>query len=92
MHDAQRLVDLIKSFNIDVYAIINKYNINSDMALKIEDYLATNNIRLLAKVPFDKQVVEAMIVGKTIVEYNPGSEISKIIREIWKTLNIQKQD
>ena len=92
LHDAQRLVDLIKSFDIEMYAVINKYNINYGMAMKIEKYLATNNIRLLAKVPFDKQVVEAMIVGKTIVEYNPGSEISNIIREIWKTINTQKQN
>lgn len=86
LHDAQRLVDLIGAFNIEVYAIINKYNLSPGMAINIEAYLKTNKIPLIAKVPFDKQVVQAMIAGKTIVEFNPGSGISNIIREIWKTL------
>ena len=86
LHDLQRLVDLIRSFGIKAYAIINKYNININMTLEIEEYLSANNIPVPARVPFDKQIVEAMIAGKTIIEYNPVSETAIIIKEIWKAL------
>jgi MinD superfamily P-loop ATPase len=92
LHDARRLVELIRSFKIKIYAIINKCNINLGMAGNIEEYMRMNNIPLIAKVPFDKQVVEAMIAGKTIVEYNPSSDISNIIEKIWESIKTPKPD
>lgn len=92
LHDAQRLVELIRSFRIRACAIINKCNLNSEMALNIEKYLEKENIPLIAKVPFDKQVVKAMTEGKTIVEYNPDSETSNIINEIWEALKTQEPE
>ena len=88
LHDVTRMVELISSFNLQAYAVINKSDINPAMALKIEEYMNSCNIPVLASIPFDKQVVEAMVAGKTIVEYNPDSEISSKIREIWKTLTL----
>lgn len=85
-HDAKRLVELIKSFDIKAYAIINKYNINNQVTHEIEAFLKASDIQLLAKIPFDKQMVEAMIESKTIVEYNPNTDISKKIHQIWQTL------
>ncbi|NJO87672.1 MAG: hypothetical protein HC831_00935 [Chloroflexia bacterium] len=54
--------------------------------MTIEKYLHFKGIPLLAKIMFDKEMVEAMIVGKTIVEYNPNSAIAGQIRETWNTI------
>jgi MinD superfamily P-loop ATPase len=86
LHDAMRLVELIDSFHIKTFAVINKYDINLEIVLKIEEYLQSKNILLLAKIPFDKKMVEAMIVGKTIIEYSPDSDISIKMNEIWNML------
>ena len=88
LHDAERLVQLINSFKIPVFALINKYDINSEVALEVETYLKRNNIPLLGRIPFDKKMVEAMVESKTIVEYSPDSEIAKTIKEVWQTLKI----
>ncbi len=85
-HDIKRLVKLIESFNVKTYAAINKYDINAEITANIEAYLIEKNIPLLAYIPFDDEMVKAMTQGKTIVEYNPGSVITKIINEIWKIL------
>jgi MinD superfamily P-loop ATPase len=87
LHDAQRLQSLISSFKIPSVAVINKYNINSDITKVIEDYLISEGIPLLMKIPFDKEVVHAMTEGKSIVEYNPGSEITEKIHLLWKLIN-----
>jgi MinD superfamily P-loop ATPase len=79
-------VELIRSFEIEAYAIINKYDINIEIALEIEQYLNSEGIRLLARIPFDKEMVEAMVEGKTIVEYNPGSYTTSLIKETWINL------
>ncbi len=82
-HDIKRVTDLIDSFNIPSFAVINKYDINKEVVGEIVEFLAGKNIPLLAKLPFDKQMVEAMVNGKTIVEYAPDSEISQKIKEVW---------
>lgn len=86
LHDAKRLVSLIQSFNISAHAIINKYDINLEVTALIEEYFNENDIHMLAKLPFDKQIIEAMIQGKTIVEYMPDSEITKLLIKAWKTI------
>ncbi len=86
LHDIKRVVDLIDSFKIPSFAVINKYDINKEVVEEIEKFLNQNNIPLLAKLPFDKQMVESMVNGQTIVEYNPDSEISQKIKEVWEKI------
>lgn len=84
--DAQRLVDLVRSFNIPMFALINKSDINTEMTGEIETYLKENDIPVLGKWSFDTNVVESMIDRKSIVEYAPDSELSYAIREVWRQL------
>ena len=70
-----------------MYAVINKFDINNEVTTEIETYLNNNKIQLLAEIPFHTDMVKAMIEGKTIVEYNTDSEISKAIYSIWKTIS-----
>ncbi len=86
LHDAVRLVELINSFNIETYAIINKFDINTEVVAEIETFLTEKNIPLLAQIPFSEKMVEAMTLGQTIVEYEPHSEISEIIKKVWEKL------
>lgn len=86
LHDAKRLVELIESFEIKIYALLNKCDINLEVALDIQKYLQTKNIPLLAQLPFDKEMVIAMTKGKTIVEYKPESVLSQLIKDVWLEL------
>jgi MinD superfamily P-loop ATPase len=89
LHDARRLLDLVKTFNIPVYAIINKYDINKEYSEVLEKFMKDKSVRVLARIPFHESMVEAMVEGKSIVEYRPHSEISGIVRKIWKFINRQ---
>ncbi|MBN1354385.1 MAG: ATP-binding protein [Candidatus Omnitrophica bacterium] len=85
LHDADRVLNVAKHFGILTKLIINKYDLNPDMAGKIERYCRDNNISLIGKISFDKKVVEAMVHGKTIIEYESG-KAKKEIREVWEKL------
>jgi MinD superfamily P-loop ATPase len=86
LHDAQRMVELVEQFHIPLFAIINKFDIHAEVSGKIENFLTANSIPLVGKIPFDTSVVQAMIEGKSLTEYLPGSDISKIIHATWKQL------
>lgn len=87
LHDAQRLIELINKFNIPAYALINKYDINEEVTNEVEQYLAENNIELLAKLPFDKQMVRAMVNRKTITEYDSENIISQELKKVWNKIS-----
>jgi len=88
LHDADRLIKLINSFNIQCFAIINKYDLNLELSQHIENYLSAKNVPLLTKLPFDTDMVQAMIYGKTIIEYAPESKLSIEIKKLWHKIQV----
>lgn len=86
LHDARRLYELIDSFSIPTFALLNKYDINPSSTAEIETFLEDKSIPLIGKIPFDTQMVEAMIEGKTIVEFSARTDASKVITEAWNKL------
>lgn len=86
LHDVKRLYDLIQSFSIPTYALLNKFDINTTSTKEVEDFLRDNSIPIIGKIPFEEQMVNAMIEGKTIIEFDPQLETSKLIIEAWKSI------
>ena len=85
LHDADRVINVARHFRAPVKLAINKYDLNMDITRKIEAYCQINNIPLLGKISFDKSIVEAMVEGKTIIEY-PDGEVKDEIINIWEKL------
>ena len=86
LHDASRLTELIQSFNIPASAVINKYDIHPQVTEEIVQYLSSRKIRLHGKIPFNEMMVDAMVHGKSIIEYNYESGISSLLAHIWNEL------
>jgi MinD superfamily P-loop ATPase len=86
LHDAKRMVDLVNQFQIPMFAIINKFDINLEVSSKIGGFLEEQSIPLLGKIPFDESVVHAMISGQSLTEYAPDSSLSGIFHSVWKQL------
>jgi len=85
IHDLQRALQLIKHFNVKPLVCVNMYDINKDNTDKILGFCAENSIKVVGKIPFNPKVTEAMVNGKTIVEYSPDSDVAKEIENIWKS-------
>lgn len=82
-HDLKRVLELTANFNITSCVIINKYDLNTKISLVIEQYCKEKEILLIGKIPFDPEIVNAMVNCKSIIEWMPMSETSKIIGQIW---------
>ncbi|RUT79124.1 ATP-binding protein [Ancylomarina longa] len=86
-HDAVRLIDLVQSFKIPIYALINKYDINPEISNQMEVFFKTEGIQLMGKIPFQEEMVEALIERKSIIEFNKDSVVTKILTDLWTELS-----
>lgn len=91
LHDMQRTIEIVQKFNLPAFIIINKYDLNSSMSIQIEKWCKTNRITMAGQLSFESQIVEAMVHGKSIIEYNPDLKISKKIKIIWSKILNQKR-
>ena len=85
LHDAKRVIEVAQHFKVPVQLVINKYTLNMDMTEQIEQYCKDNNIPVSGRIPFDKTVVEAMVAGKTVMEFS-NNGITEVIKDIWNNL------
>ncbi len=85
LHDADRVIKVAKHFKVPVKLMVNKYDLNIQMSEKIESYCQRENVPFVGKLRFDKKIVEAMVNGKTIVEY-AAEESTEMIKGIWNKL------
>jgi MinD superfamily P-loop ATPase len=61
------------------------------MSQQIEEWCGQNEITIAGQLPFDRQMTEAMVHGKSITEFNPELIISKKIEIIWYQIVNQKK-
>lgn len=85
-HDLQRILELIQGFRVKPLVVINKYDLNPEMADRIETWCENSSIDMVGKIPFDPEIVDAMVNCQSIIEWNPYSETSKTIKSIWKEI------
>jgi MinD superfamily P-loop ATPase len=86
IHDLKRVLALLGHFKVTPFVCVNMYDINPANSEQIQNYCRANSVEVLGLIPYDKEVTEAMVNGKTIVEYNLQSPVSREINTIWKKL------
>lgn len=90
INDLKRIIELCKGFNMRIWVIINKYDLNEQMSNQIFHFCHDNNIMLAGKIPFSPLVVEAMTQLKTVLEYAPHSDIAHDIKRMYKMIKNEK--
>ncbi len=83
LHDLKRVYELVKKFKLKAGCIINKWDINPDVTNKILQFLQDESINHIASLPYDENFTKAMIVGKTIVEFDQG-ELGGLVADSWE--------
>lgn len=83
IHDMKRIHDLTKHFRVRAAVCVNKYDINAEKTGEIEEYCLENGLPFLGTIPYDRNVTDAQIAGKPVVEYSE-SPASEAIRMIWQ--------
>ncbi|MFP4458442.1 MAG: ATP-binding protein [Candidatus Zixiibacteriota bacterium] len=80
LHDLKRVVQVAEHFMVPVGIVINKADLNPELAAEIKKW--AGNREILGEIPFDKRIVKAMSRRKSPIEIG-DDELSLIYEDIY---------
>ena len=89
MSDLKRIISALDHFKTKHAVCINRYDINTEKTVEIEEYLKENNIDMVGRIPFDKTASAVVNEGKSIVDIDcpAGQEVRKILDRVLEILD-----
>jgi MinD superfamily P-loop ATPase len=87
IHDLKRALQLLEHFNVQSLVCVNMYDVNESNTEKILSFCKGKGVEVAGKIPFNPKVTEAMVRGKTIIEYSPKSDAADEIRHVWEKIS-----
>lgn len=85
-HDMERVVQLAAHFQVPAMLCVNKFDLNPDATHTIENFAKQQNVKPLARIPFDPVFTKAMVQRQTIFEYDMDSEAAQAVKHTWEDL------
>jgi MinD superfamily P-loop ATPase len=82
IHDLERVLGVCRHFGIPAVACINKYDLNEENTRQIEEHCAGEGVKVVARIPFDNAITEALVHGVPVVEYCDGP-VSQEMEKLW---------
>ena len=84
-HDLARVLELTHHFGIPAAVCVNKWDLNPDMATRIESAARLAGAALAGRIRYDRSVTSAQIQGKAVVELD-ATPAGEDIRAVWKSV------
>lgn len=81
LHDLTLAVDVVRQMKITFGVVINRWGLGNSA---VEEYCQKENIPVLAKIPFDRQVAVNYSKAETLVDKNPV--MRELFRGIYKNI------
>ena len=83
-HDMERVAQLAEFFRVPVMVCVNKADLNPDSTRDIERFSEEKDFAFVGTIPFDPVFTKAMVMGRTVIEYDNHTKVSEALREIWR--------
>lgn len=74
IHDMKRVFGLAAHFKVPVLVVINKADLDLQMAQQIISSCRENKIKIAGQIPYDPVFTRAMVQGQTVFEYDGGKK------------------
>ncbi len=95
-HDMQRAVELARHFGVKSAVCINKYDLDEGGARQIEQYCSSEGVQMAGKIPFDEEVVGALVRGVPVVtrdvSHRAEGKAAQAIRRLWANIESKLAD
>ena len=82
LHDMERVLDLTRHFRVRTGVIVNKADLNADMASRIETTSREAGADDLGALPYDPAFTQAQLQRQTLLEAAEGPTAEQV-RELW---------
>jgi MinD superfamily P-loop ATPase len=86
LHDLQLAIATIQEVGLPYGVVINKEGMGDD---RVEIYCHENNIPILAKIPFDREIAIIVSESKILVDEKP--EYKKLFESMWEQMLLLKE-
>ncbi|WP_456484820.1 P-loop NTPase [Desulfurobacterium sp.] len=86
LSDAKRLIKVLDHFGLKRVGVINKFDVHPGFVPVVEEFLKEADAEIIGYVPYDKNVVNAMLGGKPAVEIFPESPFSLAVKKVYENL------
>jgi MinD superfamily P-loop ATPase len=84
-HDMMRVAELCGHFKVKPVIIINKYDLNPEIAASIEDFAREQGFAVVARLPHDPAITLAMVDRKAVTEVKDNT-FAHHLREAWDAI------
>jgi MinD superfamily P-loop ATPase len=82
-HDLTRLVELARHFRIPAALCINKWDLNPELADKMETQAGEQGVPLAGRIRYDRAFTAAQLARLSVVEHN-ASPVADDVRAVWE--------
>lgn len=86
VHDLERIVATARYFDIPAWVCINKADLYREGAQRIRSYCHQERLEILAEIPFDNAIMQAMRAVQPVTRFAPGAPASLEITRLWGEL------
>ena len=86
VHDMERIAELAGHFKIRTICAINKFDLNTANSAQVEAWCRERGIPVVGKIPFDTEVVRAVVRGVPLVEDSRGPAADEV-RKMWEVVS-----
>ena len=84
-HDMDRVLDLAAHFGVPASICVNKWDLNPEVAERIEKRASSLGGSVVGRIRYDPGVTKAQVEALSVVETDAPSAAD--IREIWRSIN-----
>jgi MinD superfamily P-loop ATPase len=84
LHDLIRLIDLVRGFDLHMFVVINKWDLDEVLTGRIEQFCQREGFSVLGRIPFDPDVYESVQEGVPLTQRDTPAATA--VRRIWDNL------
>jgi MinD superfamily P-loop ATPase len=89
IEDMERTIETTRHFGVPSLVCVNKADVYPPGLQTIESFCRDEGLPLIARIPFDTAVTEAMVQGQPVTVYQPDGPVSQALHAGWnEALNL----
>ncbi|NLZ28798.1 MAG: 4Fe-4S binding protein [Firmicutes bacterium] len=87
IHDLKRVLQVCRHFDIPAVVCINRCDLDEDNSRAIEAYCRGESVDVISRIPFYREVTEALVQGKPVVNFTRGTA-AEDIASLWQKISV----
>lgn len=87
IHDLKRVLQVCRHFDIPAVVCINRCDLDEDNSRAIEAYCRGESVDVISRIPFYREVTEALVQGKPVVNFTRGPA-AEDIASLWQKISV----